>query len=265
MAPPPSPVENCDIFENECAGIEIKEGADPVVFKNRIFNGVEAGVLVHDGGRGRLERNDIYGNKLMGVAVQQGGDPHVLFNRIREGQSSGVMGAREAGRGRDWGNAGGMLDRVLLSRRIPIEADWVWWPRFPSPSSPHFDPPLCCAQCGRARGDWGHGLRGVLSRFIPIDNGREWDRISYPPLLSPPSPPCAVHSGGLGTFEGNEIWGNALMGFDIGAKGRPRLFNNSIYSNAWYGVYHRKGAEGVVEHRANRMYDNKIGSEGREH
>ena len=35
-------MENCDIFENECAGIEVKGGANPTILKNRIFNGMEA-------------------------------------------------------------------------------------------------------------------------------------------------------------------------------------------------------------------------------
>ena len=45
------------IFGNERAGIGIETGASPLIRRNHIYNGKEAGVFYFDGGMGTFEEN----------------------------------------------------------------------------------------------------------------------------------------------------------------------------------------------------------------
>jgi len=59
---------------------------------------MDSGVLVSDGGKGRVEENDIFGNRRAGVAIISKGAPLVKTNRIHDGMDSGVLVCQD-GRG----------------------------------------------------------------------------------------------------------------------------------------------------------------------
>ena len=84
-------LEGCDITSQSYACIAIHGGADPRLRRNRIHDGKERGIVVHDDGQGTLEDNDIFGNDLSGVHIKSGGNPTLRRNRIHDGKQGGVF------------------------------------------------------------------------------------------------------------------------------------------------------------------------------
>ena len=73
-----------DIFANALSGVEIREGGNPTLRRNRIHDGKQTGVFVHENGQGTLEENEILANAHCGVAISEGGNPVLRRNRISE-------------------------------------------------------------------------------------------------------------------------------------------------------------------------------------
>lgn len=59
-------LEENDIYGNALAGVWIKTDSNPVLRRNKIYNGKEGGVCIFNNGRGLLEENDIFNNSLTG-------------------------------------------------------------------------------------------------------------------------------------------------------------------------------------------------------
>jgi F-box protein 11 len=72
------------------AGVEIKTGGNPMLRRNRIHDGKQSGVYVHENGVGTLEDNEIFGNAMAGVYIKTGSNPTLRRNRIHDGKQSGV-------------------------------------------------------------------------------------------------------------------------------------------------------------------------------
>jgi parallel beta-helix repeat protein len=79
-------LEGCDITSQSNACVRIHAGADPLLLRNRIHDGKNAGVFVHENGQGTLEDNDIFANTLEGVLIMTGGNPTLRRNRIHDGK-----------------------------------------------------------------------------------------------------------------------------------------------------------------------------------
>src|SRR5260370_8261690 len=62
-------VEGCDISGASLACVAIREGAEPVLRNNRIYDGTQSAVFVYENALGTLKSNDIFGNALSGVAI----------------------------------------------------------------------------------------------------------------------------------------------------------------------------------------------------
>lgn len=84
-------VEDNDISHNGRAGVAILTGANPLVCRNKIHDGLDSGVMVSTKGRGTIEDNDICANCRAGVAILADGQPTVRANRIYDGHDSGVL------------------------------------------------------------------------------------------------------------------------------------------------------------------------------
>ncbi|MEN8221289.1 MAG: right-handed parallel beta-helix repeat-containing protein [Pseudomonadota bacterium] len=83
-------IENCDIFGNTEAGIEIREGSNPIVKDCRIYNGKANGIMVWEKGFGQIKDCDIFGNALSGINIKTGGNPVVKDCKIHESKQVGV-------------------------------------------------------------------------------------------------------------------------------------------------------------------------------
>ena len=78
--------------------MQVGEGGDPVLRRNRIHGGKAGGVFVYDQGRGTFEDNDIFANECAGVTISEGGDPVLRRNRISQNGFEGIW-VHEGGRG----------------------------------------------------------------------------------------------------------------------------------------------------------------------
>lgn len=84
-------IKDNDISRNGRAGVAILTGANPLVCRNKIHDGLDSGVMVSTRGRGTIEDNDICANCRAGVAILAEGQPTVRANRIYDGHDSGVL------------------------------------------------------------------------------------------------------------------------------------------------------------------------------
>lgn len=83
-------LEGCDITSQSSSCVAIRNGADPILRRNRIHGGELSGVFIDENGRGTLEDNDIYGNRFHGVVIKGGRDPVVRRNRIHKNGWAGI-------------------------------------------------------------------------------------------------------------------------------------------------------------------------------
>lgn len=84
-------LEDCDIFGQKWACVEIHGSADPTLRRNRIHDGQKAGVFVYDNGKGTLEDNEIFANKAYcGVLISDGGNPTLRRNSISLNSGKGI-------------------------------------------------------------------------------------------------------------------------------------------------------------------------------
>ncbi|HEX8731900.1 MAG TPA: right-handed parallel beta-helix repeat-containing protein [Ktedonobacterales bacterium] len=84
-------VEDCDISSQSLACVAIRNGASPILRRNRIHDGQQCGVIIYDNGQGLLEDNDIFANAYTSVQIKTGGAPTLRRNRIHDGKEGGVM------------------------------------------------------------------------------------------------------------------------------------------------------------------------------
>jgi hypothetical protein len=61
--------------------------ADPIVYRCRVHDGKQSGVLLYQGGRGVFEECDFFGHTLSAVEVREASDPIVRKCRISGGVS----------------------------------------------------------------------------------------------------------------------------------------------------------------------------------
>lgn len=90
-------LEDCDIFGNANAGVEIKTGGNPVIRRCQIHDGKSAGVLVWESS-GSLEDCDIFGNAYSGVEIRTGGNPVIQRCTIKNNAYQSVY-VHDNGRG----------------------------------------------------------------------------------------------------------------------------------------------------------------------
>lgn len=74
-------IEDCDIYENGLANVEIRDGGNPIIRRTRIRNGSAPGVFINSNGSGTFEDCEIANNAYAGVELTGGGNP--VFRRCR--------------------------------------------------------------------------------------------------------------------------------------------------------------------------------------
>ena len=64
-------VENCEIFSNSLAGIEIKEEGNPTIRNCQIHDGKQSGVYVYNKGQGTVENCEIFANTYSQIDIKK--------------------------------------------------------------------------------------------------------------------------------------------------------------------------------------------------
>lgn len=77
-------IEDCDIFSNAGAGVEIKNIGNPFIRRCKIHHGERDGVSVYEKGAGVVERCDIFSNARAGIGVRRAGNPLVRLCTIHD-------------------------------------------------------------------------------------------------------------------------------------------------------------------------------------
>lgn len=85
--------EACDIFANDLAAMEVRQGGNPVVRQCRISGGMS----VFEKGRGTFEDCEVSGGALNGLEVRNGGAPVVRRCEIHGGAGAGLFVSAEGG------------------------------------------------------------------------------------------------------------------------------------------------------------------------
>jgi hypothetical protein len=230
--------EDCDIFENGLAGLEIRQGGNPTLRGCRIHGGKHVGVLVHTTGRGSFHECDISGNAMANVEIRQGGNPNLRRCKIYDGQSPGV-------RIHDQGQ--GTLEdcEIYANTRAGVEVA--------SGGAPVLR--RCSIRAGKQSGVLvtknGQGTFDACDIAGNHLSGVEVRQGSQPALKQ-----CKVHDNqqagvlvgekGGGTFEECAITGNGWAGVAIVGEGCPTLRMCKVQDNKLAGIAWRRGS-GTVE------------------
>ncbi len=228
-------VESCDIYANNGAGIEIKDGANPTVRATKIHGGKASGVAVTAKGKGAIEECDIYENSGPDVAIQSGGNPTISKGKIHNGKSSGVA-ISDGGMG--------MLEgvEIFASDEANVEISGAVNPLLRE----------CRIHDGGSVGvHIEENSQGLLERCSIYANKAEGIKVesSYPTIRG-----CNVYDNAgagiafenaQGAVEGGEIYGNAGAGVEIQESG-PALRNCVIRNGRSDGV-RCNNARGTIE------------------
>jgi F-box protein 11 len=243
-------VEDCDITSRSRGCVAIHNGADPRLRRNRIHDGLSAGVLVWENGQGTLEDNDIFGNKLAGVATKEGGNPTLRRNRIHDGLSAGVL---------VWENGQGTLEDndVFANKGNGVGIKQGGNPTLRR-NRIHDGLSAGVLVCENGQGTledndiFGNRLAGV-----EIKAGGD-PRLRRNRIHDGQGSGVFVYENGQGTLEHNDIFANRLAGVSVQEGGNPTLVRNRVAGNGYMGIRVYEGGRGVF--KDNDLRGNKGGA-----
>jgi parallel beta-helix repeat protein len=232
-------VEDCQIYGNKLAGIEIREEAAPTVRRCNIHSGKAGGVYIHKNGFGLIEDCQIHGNALAGMQIKAGANPTVRRCHLFDGKEGGFFINDEAfGTIEDCQVYGNTLAGVEIK----------------SGSSPTIR--RCVMRDGKGSGLFANdNARGLIEDSEVYGNTLSGIQIttgSNPTIRNTTfrdgkGSGVIVNENGLGLIEGCRIIGNAKWGFEIREGGNPTIRRCTITKNGYEAVWsHTKGL-GTVE------------------
>jgi F-box protein 11 len=96
-------LEANELHGNAGPNLLVTEGSDPLVLRNKIHSGDDAGVLIHQDGKGTLLWNNVFNNRTYGVAVLTGGAPTLRRNWLHGKRQGGLL-VDEGGEGEVYDN-----------------------------------------------------------------------------------------------------------------------------------------------------------------
>jgi predicted Zn finger-like uncharacterized protein len=90
-------LEDCEVFDHQLSGVDISDGAGPVVRNCRI-HGCQCGANIYDSAQGDFEECDFFANALSGMQIKKAGAPTVRRCKMRGNKQAGLL-VTEAGAG----------------------------------------------------------------------------------------------------------------------------------------------------------------------
>jgi nitrous oxidase accessory protein NosD/cell wall assembly regulator SMI1 len=83
-------IEDCDVFANIDAGIEVAEGSDPTIARCHAHDNVNADLHIHDKGRGTFEDGAAGGGNGWAVLVEGASRPKLVRMKIRDAKKGAI-------------------------------------------------------------------------------------------------------------------------------------------------------------------------------
>ncbi|HYY59419.1 MAG TPA: right-handed parallel beta-helix repeat-containing protein [Pyrinomonadaceae bacterium] len=84
-------VEDCDIYGNVNAAVEIKDGSNATVRRSKLYDNKASGVFVWKNSKGTIEECDIYGNDYAGITIGEYAAPTITKCRIHDCKAGGIF------------------------------------------------------------------------------------------------------------------------------------------------------------------------------
>ncbi|MDM8562101.1 right-handed parallel beta-helix repeat-containing protein, partial [Candidatus Marithioploca araucensis] len=229
-------IENCDIFGNAFAGIEIKTGGNHVIQHCQIHDNKQGGIYVYEDGKGRIENCDIFGNALAGIEIKTGGNPVIQHCQIHDGKGPGIF-VNENGTGRIenceiFGNAYAGIQIREGSNPVIQHCQ------------------IHDNQGGIFVNENGKGRIENCDIFGNAFSGIQIREGSNPVIQH-----CQIHDNqggifvnenGKGRIENCEIFGNAKAGITISEGGNPVIQHCQIHDNQG-GIFVNENGTGQIE------------------
>jgi F-box protein 11 len=84
-------IEDCDIYGNTNAAVEIKDGSNTLVRRSKLYDNKASGVYIWKNSKGTIEDCDIYGNDYAGITIGEYSSPVIRKNKIHDGKAGGIF------------------------------------------------------------------------------------------------------------------------------------------------------------------------------
>jgi parallel beta-helix repeat protein len=237
-------VEDCEIFKNAGAGVEIERGGNPVIRRCKIHDGKAQGVLVTENSSGTVEDCDIFKNSGAGVEIKESSNPIIRRCKIHDGKFSvfakGIL-ITEKGRGT-------VEDcEIFKNHEAGVEIKQGGNPVIRR----------CKIHDGMRNGvlvtEEGQGTVEDCDIFR-----NAWAGVKIQQAGNPVIQRCKIHDGkksgigvdknGEGTVEACDISGNAKAGTAIKRGGNPAIRQCKIHNGNRIGVLVYGKGKGIIEH-----------------
>jgi F-box protein 11 len=241
-------IDDCDITSQDGACVAVHGGANPILRRNAIHDGL-AGILFYENGKGTAEDNDFFLNKKANVQIRSNADPTLRRNRIRDGKQCGVLIGKD-GKGTLEDND--IFENVLSGVEITENGNPVL--RRNRIHGGKKGGGVYVYEGGKGTLEdndiFGNALAGVqikaadtVLRRNRIHDGKQGG--------------VFVNDGGKGMLEDNDICGNEFTGVEIRERGSPILRQNRINKNKHQAIWIWEDGTGVFQD--NDLRDNDKG------
>jgi parallel beta-helix repeat protein len=231
-------IENCDISSESLGGIIVRGGSNPTLYKNRIHDCKQIGVIINNNSKGKFKENDIFGNESTGITISDNSDPALCRNHIHDNGKNGVV---------IYNDGKGILDDNEVSRNTLAGIE----------IKERGNPVL-------RRNQIHDGIRGGILIHSQGKGIIEENRIFSNALanveISDKSNPTLlrnqiyeskqngilINKNSKGTIECNKIYRNSSHNIEIDKGSSPELHSNEIYEGT-NGIYTHGNSQPLIE------------------
>jgi len=84
-------IEDCDIYGNVNAAVEIKDGSTTIVRRSKLHDNKASGLYIWKNSKGTIEDCDIYGNDYAGITIGEYASPTIRKTKIHNGKAGGIF------------------------------------------------------------------------------------------------------------------------------------------------------------------------------
>jgi F-box protein 11 len=241
-------IEDCDIYENNGAGVVIKTGGNPRIKMCKIHKCEGSGIHVFGNGLGTIEDCEIYEIKKSNVIIKTGGNPSIKNCKIHNGEQAGILVCENG--------IGAIEDcEIYENKKSNVIIKTGGKPSIKN----------CKIHNGEQAGIFvcENGI-GTIEDCEIYENKKAG--VSIITLGNPSMERCKIHNGenagihvhenGISTIEDCEIYKNKKSGVIITTGGNPIIKRCEIHNGEDAGIYVDENGIGTIEDC--EIYKNKL-------